>query len=132
MDSSIYARVVANSTSDVPNQFRDVTYTVEVITLYKGDGETYVDDGQITFLTKASSGLCGISLSVGDDADGEEPEYLLGLKSSEGDTTLRAELCGIYWEWSSDVDVSLLESCGSTPSPAQPTPSSTQVIKTKK
>eukprot|EP00752_Nemacystus_decipiens_P002302 g2178.t1 len=136
MDSSIHTRAVTSSSSDLPSQFGDVTYTVEVITLYKGESETYVEDGNITFLTKASSGLCGISLYAGDDAEGDEKEYLLGLSSAQDGTTrrassvqdgttLRAELCGINEEWSS-IDVPLLESCASTPSPAQPTPSPIQ------
>lgn len=128
MDSPIYARAVPSTNDDMPFPFGDNTYTAEVITLYKGDNEIYVDEeGKITFVTAGTSSLCGISLDVGDGAEGEEQEYLLGLTAgSSEDIMLRAHLCGIYWEWSDDIDVSLLESCASTPSPTQPTPSPAQ------
>eukprot|EP00903_Cladosiphon_okamuranus_P017603 g16214.t1 len=115
----------ASSSGVMPPEFGDVTYTVKVNTTYKGDGDTYGEGNDVTFITKASSSLCGIFLYVGDDAEGNEREYLLGLNSLEAGTTLRAELCGVFRDWS-EVDVDLLESCGSAPSPAQPTLTATE------
>lgn len=109
----------------MPPEFGDVIYKVEVITMYKqGEGETYAEGSEITFTTKASSSLCGIPMYVGDDAEGNEREYLLDLSRVEGsNTTLRAKLCGVFGDWV-DVDVPLLESCASTPPPAPLMPSS--------
>lgn len=84
--------------------------------MYKEEaGETYNE--LLTVTTQASSSLCGISMDFGEDAD----EYLLGLNRRTGSDELRAELCGIYRNWSelSDIDFALLESCASTTSSAQ-------------
>lgn len=121
----MYARTDASSSGDMPPEFGDVTYTVKVNTTYKGDGDTYGEGSDVTFITRASGSLCGISLFVGDDAEGNEREYLLGLNTLEGGTNLRAELCGVFRGWD-EVDVALLESCASTPSPAESTPSATE------
>lgn len=112
----------------MPPEFGDVIYTAEVVTIYKqGDGQTYGEGDEITLITKASSSLCGISMSVGEDTEGNADEYLVGLNSFEGSTSPRAELCGVYADWSV-VDVPLLESCTQTPSPSQvQTPPPSQV-----
>jgi len=94
------------SSSSYKAQFADVTYTVEVITLYKGEaGAPYREGSELSFTTKASSSLCGISMEIGDD-------YLLDLNRHDGSNELRAGLCGVFSDWSK-VNMTALEGCAS-------------------
>lgn len=82
------------------------------------DGETFGERSELTFTTKASSSLCGIAMDVGDEAEDNGHEYLLGLNRHESTNELGAALCGVFSDWG-EVDLPLFQSCVSTPSPAQ-------------
>ena len=72
----------------------DVTYTIDVTTVFMGDtgGES-----EITFITPGNDGLCGITLEIGE-------EYVLALSPAvdnpfvstgiDGDLAIQA--CGLY------------------------------------
>lgn len=109
-------RAGGSASSDVV-QFEDVTYTVEVIKMYKEeDGETY--GSELTFTTSASSSLCGISLEISDGEYLSGQEYLLDLNRHESTNELRAVgLCGVFKDWSDDDEAVLEGGCPSTPSP---------------
>ncbi len=90
----------------------DVTYTIDVTTVYTGDvgGES-----EISFVTPGNDGLCGVTLEIGAD-------YVLGLSPApsgiDGELTLGA--CGLYRKWDDLQDEERAElevDCG-TPDPS--------------
>lgn len=89
--------------SDQGNVNEDVTYTMDTITLYKGEtGETY--EQEITFITGGNDAACGVNLEIGE-------EYLLGLYRTTADPfqmetggQLTVGLCDLAQVWSSVSD----------------------------
>ncbi|CAM9165069.1 unnamed protein product, partial [Hapterophycus canaliculatus] len=86
------------------DQFEDVIYTLDVITIYKGEPEWIETDAcKVSFLTAGNGAACGVSLVIGE-------EYLIGLSwRSEGYFT--ANSCGLARAWNKE-DMAVLEADG--------------------
>lgn len=79
-----------------------MNYTIEVITIYKGEPNTsYAQEIEVT--TAGSTSLCGVVLELGE-------EYLLGIDRDDG--RLETGSCNLAAVWSSvgDGDKAALES----------------------
>lgn len=79
-------------------------YTLEIITVYKGEPEWVETNAcEISFVTAGSSAACGVTLAIGE-------EYLFGLSwSSQGYFT--ASSCGLARAWNEE-DMTVLEANG--------------------
>ncbi|CAM9821837.1 unnamed protein product, partial [Ascophyllum nodosum] len=77
-----------------------INYTVDTITLYKGESSIVGDSQKLSILTGRESDACGVKLEIGE-------QYLLGLNyngapfNPEYDDDLSVGLCGLYAAWSS-------------------------------
>lgn len=86
-------------------------YTVDTITLFKGESGTFYPK-EITFFSAESDASCGVNPIIGE-------EYVFGLyadnqfDSADG-LGLSAYLCGLNMEWSM-VDEGVLNECGHNP-----------------
>ena len=85
--------------------FNYANYTLNTITLFKGEeGVTYTA-GEASFITPAYSFDCGVRLEIGN-------EYLVGLHALGEHGGYTVPLChGLYELWSTSVEEELIE-CG--------------------
>lgn len=90
--------------SDQADQFEDVVYTLQIITVYKGEPE-YIEPHacEISFVTAGNSAACGVSLVIGE-------EYLVGLYWRSGGY-FTANSCGLARAWNEE-DMAVLEADG--------------------